>query len=94
MDRSDARIASILEAVPRLFSLRGLPVLAGLGDQIEFDQDSRWYGLAVGGVVLGTILAASYYYTYDEPPAPNLCWYWTSSARVRGYWDYCVYPDD
>lgn len=54
----------------------------------------KWHGYAIGGVVLGTILAASYYYNYEEPPAPNLCWYWTSSARVRGYWDYCVYPDD
>jgi hypothetical protein len=22
-------------------------------------------------------------------PAPELCWFWSSSAQNKGYWDYC-----
>ncbi len=54
----------------------------------------NYYGRVVGGVVLGSILAASAYYAYASRPASNLCWYWTNSDEERGYWDYCEPPDD
>jgi hypothetical protein len=47
------------------------------------------YGVLVGGIALGALLAGSYYYSHPYPPGPGLCWYWTSPSRVRGYWDYC-----
>lgn len=52
----------------------------------------RWhrrphYGVIIGGVTLGAILAASAYAA--SPPAPGLCWYWVDPTRTRGYWDYC-----
>lgn len=52
----------------------------------------RWrhrphYGTIIGGVALGTILAATAYAA--SPPAPGLCWYWVDPTRTRGYWDYC-----
>jgi hypothetical protein len=43
----------------------------------------------IGGIALGTLLAASIYYARPEPPAPGLCWYWANPSRTRGYWDYC-----
>jgi hypothetical protein len=48
-----------------------------------------WFGTAVAGVTLGTIIAVS-----AVPPAPadNLCWFWTDSLENRGYWDWCVPP--
>ena len=54
----------------------------------------NYYGTVIAGVVLGSILAASAYYAYTAPPSPDLCWYWTSPAKVRGYWDYCDPPED
>jgi hypothetical protein len=56
----------------------------------------KYYGRAIGGIIIGSILAASAYYTYAYayPPAPGLCWYWTNSDRERGYWDYCDPPDE
>jgi hypothetical protein len=47
------------------------------------------YGTLIGGIALGTLLAASIYYARPEPPAPGLCWYWANPSRTRGYWDYC-----
>ena len=53
-----------------------------------------YYGYIVGGIALGSIFAASYYYDYAyEPPAPGLCWFWADPYEQTGYWDYCVYPD-
>ena len=46
-----------------------------------------YYGTIVGGVALGTIIAAS---AIPRAPASNLCWYWTDSSQSRGYWDYCA----
>jgi hypothetical protein len=45
-----------------------------------------YFGTVVGGVALGTIIAAS---TVPVAPQPGLCWYWTNSSQTRGYWDYC-----
>jgi hypothetical protein len=52
-----------------------------------------YYGRIIGGVAIGTILAASAYYAYAvEPPAPGLCWLWVDEEETQGYWDYCVDP--
>jgi hypothetical protein len=45
-----------------------------------------YYGTIVGGVALGTLIAAT---TIPAAPSPDLCWYWSSSAQQQGYWDYC-----
>jgi hypothetical protein len=47
-----------------------------------------YYGNVIAGVALGTFIATAVGVA-PAPPAPNLCWYWTSPARNRGYWDYC-----
>lgn len=52
-----------------------------------------YYGYIIGGIALGSILAASYYYDYAyEPPAPGLCWFWADPSEQSGYWDYCADP--
>lgn len=51
-----------------------------------------YYGRYVGGVALGTIIAASVIGSAPVAPAPNMCWYWTDPSQSRGYWDYCVVP--
>lgn len=51
-----------------------------------------YYGRYVGGVALGTIIAASVIGSAPVAPAPNMCWYWTDPSQSRGYWDYCVAP--
>jgi hypothetical protein len=48
-----------------------------------------YFGTVVAGVTLGTIIAATAYNVAPPPPASNLCWYWTDSSRIRGYWSYC-----
>jgi|GraSoiStandDraft_4_1057263.scaffolds.fasta_scaffold455000_2 hypothetical protein len=47
------------------------------------------YGLIIGGVALGSIIAATAYGVVPARPAPNLCWYWADPAMINGYWDYC-----
>ncbi len=50
-----------------------------------------YYGRIIGGVALGTLLAATAYYAYaDAPPADGLCWFWADDDETQGYWDYCV----
>jgi hypothetical protein len=50
-----------------------------------------YYGRIVGGVALGTLLAATAYYAYAEaPPADGLCWFWADEEETQGYWDYCA----
>jgi hypothetical protein len=44
------------------------------------------YGLLVGGITLGTIIALS---APPAPPQSDLCWYWANRSHTRGYWDYC-----
>jgi hypothetical protein len=48
-----------------------------------------WYGTAIAGVTLGTIIAVS---AAPPPPQDNLCWFWVDSLENRGYWDWCVPP--
>ena len=48
-----------------------------------------YYGQFVGGVVLGSILAATGVGIVPYAPQPNLCWYWADPYMYRGYWDYC-----
>jgi hypothetical protein len=45
-----------------------------------------YYGTIIGGVALGTIIAAT---AVPLAPADNLCWYWSNQSHTRGYWDYC-----
>ncbi len=45
-----------------------------------------YYGTIIGGVALGTIIAAT---AVPLAPADNLCWYWANQSHTRGYWDYC-----
>ena len=51
-----------------------------------------YYGRVVGGVALGTIIAAGVIGAAPAAPAPNMCWYWADPSQSRGYWDYCVAP--
>jgi hypothetical protein len=76
--------------------LKGKPISKMPPQFVHVKQHRRhkWYGRAIGGVILGTILAGSAYYAYASPPADGLCWYWTNSDRERGYWDYCDPPED
>ncbi len=48
-----------------------------------------YYGEFFGGVVLGSILAATGVGIVPYAPEPNLCWYWADPYMYRGYWDYC-----
>lgn len=48
-----------------------------------------YYGQFIGGVVLGSILAANGVGIVPYAPEPNVCWYWADPYMVRGYWDYC-----
>jgi hypothetical protein len=50
-----------------------------------------YYGTIVGGVALGTMIAVTAG-AVPAAPASNLCWFWSDSAQVNGYWDYCVTP--
>jgi hypothetical protein len=52
----------------------------------------RYYGRVFGGVLIGSILAASAYYALSAPPDPDLCWYWADPSYTRGYWDFCDAP--
>jgi hypothetical protein len=45
-----------------------------------------YYGTVIGGVALGTIIAAS---TIPPAPSSGLCWFWSNSSQTKGYWDYC-----
>ena len=48
-----------------------------------------YYGEFIGGVFLGSILAASGVGVVPYAPEPYLCWYWADPYMIRGYWDYC-----
>jgi hypothetical protein len=48
-----------------------------------------YYGEFIGGVVLGSILAANGVGVVPYAPEPYLCWYWADPYMYRGYWDYC-----
>lgn len=48
-----------------------------------------YYGTVVAGVALGTVTAVAVAATAPRAPSSNTCWYWSNSAKTRGYWDYC-----
>ena len=48
-----------------------------------------YYGEFIGGVFLGSILAANSIGVVPYAPEPYLCWYWADPYMIRGYWDYC-----
>lgn len=52
-------------------------------------QPRPYYGDFIGGVVLGSLLAAAGVGVVPYSPDPNLCWYWADPYMYRGYWDYC-----
>lgn len=52
-------------------------------------QPRPYYGEFIGGVVLGSLLAAAGAGIVPYSPDPNLCWYWADPYMYRGYWDYC-----
>jgi hypothetical protein len=45
-----------------------------------------YYGAIIAGVTLGTVVAAN---TVPPSPSFDLCWYWSNTAKTRGYWDFC-----
>jgi hypothetical protein len=47
-----------------------------------------YYGAVVAGVTLGTVIVVTAA-TAPRPPSNQLCWYWSNSAKTKGYWDYC-----
>jgi hypothetical protein len=51
-----------------------------------------YYGTIVGGVALGSFIAVSAMGVAPVAPAPNMCWFWTDSMQMSGYWDYCQAP--
>ena len=51
-----------------------------------------YYGTIVGGVALGSFIAVSAMGVAPVAPAANMCWFWTDSSQMSGYWDYCQAP--
>lgn len=51
-----------------------------------------YYGTVIAGVALGTVIAVSVAAAAPRPPAANLCWFWSDSTQMQGYWDYCTPP--
>jgi hypothetical protein len=51
-----------------------------------------YYGTIVGGIALGTIIAATTVGFAPAAPGPNMCWFWADSTQTQGYWDYCTPP--
>jgi hypothetical protein len=48
-----------------------------------------YYGNIIAGVALGTLIGVTAVGVAPAAPSSDLCWYWTSPAHNRGYWDYC-----
>jgi hypothetical protein len=51
-----------------------------------------YYGTVIGGVVLGTVIAATAAGVAPAAPGPNMCWFWADASQTQGYWDYCTPP--
>ena len=52
-----------------------------------------WYwGRVVAGVTVGTVIAVSAVGAVPVAPSSELCWYWASASKTRGYWNYCTPP--
>jgi hypothetical protein len=45
-----------------------------------------YYGTIIDGVPIGTVVAAN---AVPTARSFDLCWYWSSTSKTRGYWDYC-----
>ncbi len=45
-----------------------------------------YYGAVFDGVTLGAVMTAD---AVPTSPSVDLCWYWSSSSKTRGYWDFC-----
>ena len=43
----------------------------------------------VAGVVLGAVISAAVRGAVPRTPAPGLCWSWSDSNKMQGYWDRC-----
>lgn len=84
----------VLKKVPPLVKAKPVMKMPAKFVFVKPHKKHKYYGRLIGGVVLGTILAASVFYAYDLPPEEGLCWYWVNSDRERGYWDYCEPPDE
>ena len=54
--------------------------------------DRPYYGVLVGGVALGSIIAVSTPRSVPDAPAENMCWFWADEDQAKGYWDYCAAP--
>jgi hypothetical protein len=50
-----------------------------------------YWGAAVAGVTLGTIIAVAAS-TPPPAPSPDLCWTWADPEQTQGYWYYCSGP--
>lgn len=48
-----------------------------------------YYGNIIAGVALGTLIGVTAVGVAPAAPSEDLCWYWSSPAHNRGYWDYC-----
>jgi len=48
-----------------------------------------YFGTVVGGITLGTVIAAT---AVPVAPSPDLCWVWTTEEKTEGFWDYCAPP--
>jgi hypothetical protein len=51
-----------------------------------------YYGTIIGGVALGTVIAAAAAGVAPAAPGPNMCWFWSDASQTQGYWDYCTPP--
>ena len=51
-----------------------------------------YFGTVIGGIALGTVIAATAVGVAPVAPAANMCWFWSDSAQSQGYWDYCTPP--
>jgi hypothetical protein len=45
-----------------------------------------YYGAVIANVTLGTVITAP---AVPTSPSFDLCWYWATFAKTRGYWDFC-----
>jgi hypothetical protein len=51
-----------------------------------------YYGTAIAGVAVGTIIAVNSAGVAPVAASDQFCWYWTDNTQTQGYWDYCNPP--
>jgi hypothetical protein len=49
----------------------------------------RHFGRVIGGITLGTVIAAVIIGTAPRAPSPDLCWNGASAKHTHGYWYHC-----